>query len=65
MIFIYLLLLISGTLSDETQKFTYQASDTTTVGPSSILSLIMELSTGADEYLGSSLVKSTLSITRD
>ena len=41
MFFIYLLLLIPGVLSEETQKFTYQASDTTVVGPNSILSLLM------------------------
>ena len=50
--------------SEETQKFMYETIDNTVIEPNKTLSLILELTTGSSEYLGSSIIQTTLSITR-
>jgi len=50
-------------LSEETsQKFLYKAEDAITIEPNSTITLTLELSTAAHEYLGESSVYATLDI---
>lgn len=59
-----LLSLLNLVQAEATQKFLYQTEDRVTVEPNTTLSMLLDLSTASDEYIGESVLQASFDISR-